>query len=280
MMQSTAVPECLAIIAGNGSYPHAMARGARAAGVKRIVACAFENETSEDLSKLVDQIEWMRVGQLGKMLRFLKDSGAKQAVMSGQIAPKNLFDLRPDIKAVLLLGKLRERNAESIFGAIADSMKGAGVELIPATSYMEEALAPVGLVAGPAPSRKTLADLEFGMRIAKETSRLDIGQTVVVKRGTVLAVEAFEGTNAAVLRGGELGKKDAVVVKVSKPRQDLRFDVPVIGPVTIQTAADARIAAIGVESGKTLLLEPEKLRQLAAAHSISVFGLEGQLSLP
>ena len=257
-----------------------MARGARAAGVKRIVACAFENETSEDLSKLVDQIEWMRVGQLGKMLRFLKDSGAKQAVMSGQIAPKNLFDLRPDIKAVLLLGKLRERNAESIFGAIADSMKGAGVELIPATSYMEEALAPVGLVAGPAPSRKTLADLEFGMRIAKETSRLDIGQTVVVKRGTVLAVEAFEGTNAAVLRGGELGKKDAVVVKVSKPRQDLRFDVPVIGPVTIQTAADARIAAIGVESGKTLLLEPEKLRQLAAAHSISVFGLEGQLSLP
>jgi DUF1009 family protein len=280
MMQSTAVPECLAIIAGNGSYPHAMARGARAAGVKRIVACAFENETSEDLSKLVDQIEWMRVGQLGKMLRFLKESGAKQAVMSGQIAPKNLFDLRPDIKAVLLLGKLRERNAESIFGAIADSMKGTGVELIPATSYMEEALAPVGLVAGPAPSRKTLADLEFGMRIAKETSRLDIGQTVVVKRGTVLAVEAFEGTNAAVLRGGELGKKDAVVVKVSKPRQDLRFDVPVIGPVTIQTAADARIAAIGVESGKTLLLEPEKLRRLAAAHSISVFGLEGQLSLP
>ena len=274
-MQPAAVPECLAIIAGNGSYPHAMARGARAAGVKRIVACAFENETSEDLSRLVDQIEWMRVGQLGKMLRFLKESGAKQAVMSGQIAPKNLFDLRPDIKAVLLLGKLRERNAESIFGAIADSMKAAGVELIPATSYMEEALAPVGLVAGPAPSRKTLADLEFGMRIAKETSRLDIGQTVVVKRGTVLAVEAFEGTNAAVLRGGELGKKDAVVVKVSKPRQDLRFDVPVIGPVTIQTAADARIAAIGVESGKTLLLEPEKLRRLAAAHSISVFGLEG-----
>lgn len=275
MTQPAAAPECLAIIAGNGSYPHAMARGARAAGVKRIVACAFENETSEDLAKLVDQIEWMRVGQLGKMLRFLKDSGAKQAVMSGQIAPKNLFDLRPDIKAVLLLGKLRERNAESIFGAIADSMKEAGVELIPATSYMEEALAPTGLVAGPAPSRKILADLEFGMRIAKETSRLDIGQTVVVKRGTVLAVEAFEGTNAAVLRGGELGKKDAVVVKVSKPRQDLRFDVPVIGPVTIQTAAAAKIAAIGVESGKTLLLEPEKLRQLASAHSISVYGLEG-----
>jgi DUF1009 family protein len=252
-----------------------MARGARAAGVKRIVACAFENETSEDLAGLVDQIEWMRVGQLGRMLRFLKASGARQAVMSGQIAPKNLFDLRPDIKALLLLGKLRERNAESIFGAIADSMQEAGVELIPATSYMEEALAPSGLVAGPTPSRKTLADLEFGMRIAKETSRLDIGQTVVVKRGTVLAVEAFEGTNAAVLRGGQLGKKEASMVKVSKPRQDLRFDVPVIGPVTIQIAAEAMLTAVGVEAGKTLLLERERLAQLAASHSISVVGLEG-----
>jgi DUF1009 family protein len=275
MTPSAPVPECLAIIAGNGSYPHAMARGARAAGVKRIVACAFENETSEDLAGLVDQIEWMRVGQLGRMLRFLKASGARQAVMSGQIAPKNLFDLRPDIKALLLLGKLKERNAESIFGAIADSMQEAGVELIAATSYMEEALAPSGLVAGPAPSRKTLADLEFGMRIAKETSRLDIGQTVVVKRGTVLAVEAFEGTNAAVLRGGQLGKKEASMVKVSKPRQDLRFDVPVIGPVTIQIAAEAMLAAVGVEAGKTLLLERERLEQLAASHSISVVGLAG-----
>jgi DUF1009 family protein len=275
MTPSAPVPECLAIIAGNGSYPHAMARGARAAGVKRIVACAFENETSEDLAGLVDQIEWMRVGQLGRMLRFLKASGARQAVMSGQIAPKNLFDLRPDIKALLLLGKLRERNAESIFGAIADSMQEAGVELIAATSYMEEALAPSGLVAGPAPSRKTLADLEFGMRIAKETSRLDIGQTVVVKRGTVLAVEAFEGTNAAVLRGGQLGKKEASMVKVSKPRQDLRFDVPVIGPVTIQIAAEAMLTAVGVEAGKTLLLERDRLEQLAARHSISVVGLEG-----
>jgi DUF1009 family protein len=252
-----------------------MARGARAAGVQRIVACAFENETSEDLAGLVDQIEWMRVGQLGRMLRFLKASGARQAVMSGQIAPKNLFDLRPDIKALLLLGKLRERNAESIFGAIADSMREAGVELIAATSYMEEALAPSGLVAGPQPSRKTLADLQFGMRIAKETSRLDIGQTVVVKRGTVLAVEAFEGTNAAVLRGGQLGKREASMVKVSKPRQDLRFDVPVIGPVTIQIAAEAMLTAVGVEAGKTLLLERERLEWLASSHSISVVGLEG-----
>ena len=266
-------PESLAIIAGNGVYPHAMVRGARLAGVKRIVVAAFQNETDPSLADLVDGIEWMRVGQLGKMLAFLKDSGARHAVMSGQIAPKNLFDLRPDVKALLLLAKLPERNAESIFGAIADAMAGVGVELLPATSFMEECLAPEGPLAGPAPGRKERADLEYGFRIAKESSRLDIGQTVVVKNGTVLAVEAFEGTNAAILRGGALGKKGAVMVKVSKPGQDLRFDVPVIGPVTLQTAAEAGLAAIGVEAGKTLLLEREKLCALASKQRITIFGL-------
>jgi DUF1009 family protein len=193
--------------------------------------------------------------------------------MSGQIAPKNLFNLRPDIKAVLLLAKLRERNAESIFGAIADSMAEAGVTLLPATSFMEECLAPIGLVAGPAPGRRELADLEYGFRIAKESSRLDIGQTVVVKSGTVLAVEAFEGTNATILRGGSLGKKGAVMVKVAKPGQDLRFDVPVIGPLTLETAAEAGLGAIGVEAGQTLLLEKERMSALAAAHKISLFGV-------
>lgn len=267
------IPESLAIIAGNGVYPHAMVRGARLAGVQRVVVAAFQNETDPALAELVDDIEWMRVGQLGKMLSFLKNSGARHAVMSGQIAPKNLFDLRPDIKALVLLARLPERNAESIFGAIASAMADVGVELLPATSFMEECLAPSGLLAGPQPSRKERADLDYGFRIAKESSRLDIGQTVVVKNGTVLAVEAFEGTNAAILRGGSLGKKGAVMVKVSKPGQDLRFDVPVIGPVTLQTAAEAGLAAIGVEANQTLLLEKEKLCALATQHRISIFGL-------
>ena len=267
------IPESLAIIAGNGVYPHAMVRGARLAGVRRIVVAAFQNETDPALAELVDGIEWMRVGQLGKMLSFLKNSGARHAVMSGQIAPKNLFDLRPDIKALVLLARLPERNAESIFGAIASAMADAGVELLPATSFMEECLAPQGLLAGPQPGRKQRADLDYGFRIAKESSRLDIGQTVIVKNVTVLAVEAFEGTNAAILRGGSLGKKGAVMVKVSKPGQDLRFDVPVIGPVTLQTAAEAGLAAIGVEAEKTLLLEKEKLCALATHHRISIFGL-------
>lgn len=267
------IPSTLAIVAGSGAYPLAMARSARAAGVQRIVAAAFQNETSADLAPLVDEIEWMRVGQLGALLSFLKKSGSRHAVMSGQIHPKNLFNLRPDLKALVLLGRLRERNAESIFGAIAGEMTKAGVELLPATIFMDEFLAPAGLVAGPKLSRRELEDARYGFRIAKETSRLDIGQTVVVKAGTVLAVEAFEGTNSAMKRGGELGRKDAVMVKVSKPNQDFRFDVPVIGPLTLEAAREARIRVLGIEAGRTLLLERDKLLAMAAHERISIFGL-------
>lgn len=267
------VPNTLALIAGNGTYPFATIRGARAAGVSRIVAVAFENETDPELAKSVDEAAWLRVGQLGKMLSFLKNTGATHAIMAGQIAPKNLFDLRPDVKALVLLATLRERNAESIFGAIGAEMAKAGVELLPATSFLEDQLAPPGLIAGPRLSRREQMDVEFGGKIAKEVSRLDIGQTVVVKGGTVLAVEAFEGTNAAIERGGQLGRKEAVMVKVSKPRQDLRFDVPVIGPLTLDAAHAARLRVMGVEAGKTLILEPDRTRALAEERRISIYGL-------
>jgi UDP-2,3-diacylglucosamine hydrolase len=263
----------LAIIAGNGVYPFAMARAARAAGVTRIVAVAFTSETDPALSDLVEEIEWMRVGQLGKMLGYLEKSGVPRAVMAGQIHPKNLFDLRPDFKALFMLARLPRRNAESIFGAIADEMKSVGVELLPATTYMEEHLAPAGLIAGPRPKARVEDDLRYGFQIAKESSRLDIGQTVVVKNGTVLAVEAFEGTNEAIKRGGALGRGDAVMVKVSKPNQDFRFDVPVIGPLTLEAAHAAGIRAIGVEAGRTLLLERDRLAALAGDARIAVFGL-------
>ena len=138
---------------------------------------------------------------------------------------------------------------------------------------MEEHLAPAGLIAGPRLKAREEEDLHYGFHIAKESSRLDIGQTVVVKNGTVLAVEAFEGTNSAIKRGGELGRKDAMMVKVSKPNQDFRFDVPVIGPLTLDAARDAKLRAIGVEAGKTLLLEKEKLAALAQEYRISIFGL-------
>lgn len=260
------------IIAGNGAYPFMMARAARAAGMERIAVAAFQNETDPALASLVDEIEWMRVGQLGKLIHFFKNRGIRHVVMAGQINPKNLFDLRPDIKALLVLGKLKTRNAESIFGAIGDELAKAGVTLVDATIFMEEHLAQPGWIAGPHLEKREEEDVRYGFGIAKESSRLDIGQTVVVKKGTVLAVEAFEGTNAAIKRGGELGRKDAIVVKVSKPGQDFRFDVPVIGPLTLETAREAKIRIIAVEAGRTLFLEKEKVMAMAAEFRISIVG--------
>lgn len=244
----------IGMIAGNGLYPGTFAAAARHAGVRRLVAAAFENETGPDLADMVDAIAWLRVGQLGKLIRFFKDEGVRQAVMVGQIAPKNLFDLRPDMRTLLLLARLKQRNAESLFGAIADELAKDGITLLPATTFLEHLMPPAGLVAGPNIKERRWEDARYGMRIAKETSRLDIGQTVVVKKGTVLAVEAFEGTNEAVKRGGLLGRGGATLVKVSKPGQDMRFDVPVIGPDTIQTAAEAGVDVIAIEAGRTLVL--------------------------
>ena len=263
----------LGIIAGNGVYPIELAQRARAAGVQRIIVAAFENETRPELASLVDHIAWMRVGQLGKLIAYFEQSDVRNVIMAGQIAPKNLFDLRPDFKALLLLGRLKERNAETLFGGIADELAKSGVILLPATTFLEESLAPLGIIAGPKLKKRTLDDLAYGFRIAKETSRLDIGQTVVVRNGTILAVEAFEGTNDAMQRGGLLGKGQAVMVKVSKPRQDFRFDVPVIGRQTLETAQTAGILAIGVEAGKTLLLERSQLLAEAASRKISLHGL-------
>jgi UDP-2,3-diacylglucosamine hydrolase len=262
----------LGLIAGNKAYPLILAREARAAGVPRIVAAAFTGETDPKLAALVDEIEWMRVGQLGRMIAWFQQNGVHKAVMAGQIHPSNLFNLRPDLKALMLLGKLRTRNAETIFGGIADELAKGGVELLDATLHMEKYLAGHGIIAGGKLSRREEQDIQFGFEIAKQVSALDIGQTVVVKAGTVLAVEAFEGTNDAIKRGGALGRKDAVMVKVSKPRQDLRFDVPVIGLQTLQAAAHARLRVLAVEAGKTLLLDRDAMTAEAQRRGITIAG--------
>lgn len=265
-------PEVLGIIAGNGVYPRVLAEAARAAGVKRVVAAAFTNETDPALAKTVDVIEWLRVGQLGLLLRIFRENNITHAMMAGQIAPKNLFVLRPDMKALLLLAKLKQRNAESIFGAIADQLASDGTQLLPATTFLEKHLATEGLIAGPRLSRHEAEDVELGWTIAKQTSALDIGQTVLVKKGTVVAVEAFEGTNEAIRRGGMLARNGAVMVKVAKPNQDMRFDVPVIGAETIAIAAEAKIRVIAVEAGRTLLLEHAKTVDAAERSGISLLG--------
>ena len=262
----------IGMIAGNGIYPATFAKAARARGVGRLAAAAFQGETEPTIEELADAVKWVRVGQLSKMINFFKAEGVSRAVMVGQIAPKNLFDLRPDMRTLMLLGRLKERNAESIFAGIGEELAKEGIELLPATTYLDHLLAAPGHVCGPKPDKRLPDDAAFGFKIAKETSRLDIGQTVVVRKGTILAVEAFEGTNASIKRGGELGGGKAVVVKVAKPAQDLRFDVPCIGPETITAAADSGVTAIVVEAGCTLLLGKEEVERLATERGVTVFG--------
>jgi UDP-2,3-diacylglucosamine hydrolase len=258
------------IIAGNGVYPRLLADAARKAGVEKIIAAAFRDETDPALEDVVDALEWMRVGQLSRLLKFFRRENVHHAIMAGQLAPKNLFDLRPDLKALTLLGKLKQRNAESIFSAVADELAEDGVELLPATTFLEDSLAPSALIAGPKLSRQEQDDVDLGWTIAKEIARLDIGQTVIVKNGTVLAVEALEGTNEAIRRGGALARSGAVMVKVAKPKQDMRFDVPVIGIETVRIATEARLRVIAVQAGKTLLLERDTICDLANRSKLSI----------
>jgi DUF1009 family protein len=249
-----------------------MARQARAMGVKKIVAVAFEKETNPELAGYVDHITWIRVGQLSRMIQGLADHGVTQCVMVGQIAPKNLFDLRPDLRAMGLLLKIKERNAHSLFGAIAAELQKDGVELISAVPWLAPLMPQAGFHLGPKLTDSQRNDLEFGYRMASETSRLEIGQTVVVKEGTVLAVEAFEGTDKCLARGGELAGKSggAVAMKVAKEGHDMRFDIPCVGPQTIQTCGEAGVAVLGLQAGKTLLLEQDEMERLIKKYKVSV----------
>lgn len=268
----------IGIIAGNGIYPETFAKAARAAGVPRLVAAAFTNETDSSFAGEVDEIAWFRVGQLGKMIKYFTRHEVTRAVMVGQIAPKNLFDLRPDMRTLKMLGRVKERNAETLFGAIAEELEKDGITLIPATTYLDDLLPAEGHIGGPQLSDRQQEDASYGMKIAKEVSRLDIGQTVVVKKGTVLAVEAFEGTNEAIKRGGALGKGEAMMVKVSKPKQDFRFDVPCVGPATIETASEAGVSAIVVEAGCTLILGKDDVLDLCQSKKVSLVARSGSNS--
>ena len=264
--------EALGLIAGNRTLPLVFARQARSQGIKRLVAVGFEGETDPALAELVDDLVWLKVGQLSKLIGAFTSRGIKQCVMAGQIAPKNLYDLRPDLRALGVLLRLKQKNAHTIFGAIADELKKDGVELIEGIPWLRPMMPGEGFRLGPKLSNEQRQDVDFGFAIAKGSARLEIGQTVVVRKGTVLAVEAFEGTDKCLMRGGELAGRDggAVAVKVARENHDFRFDIPCVGPQTLEICAAARIAVLALESGKALLLEQGACEQLARKNNISV----------
>ncbi|MCK5850078.1 MAG: UDP-2,3-diacylglucosamine diphosphatase LpxI [Kiritimatiellae bacterium] len=251
-------PKELCIIAGKGAYPRLLAESAKEQGVERLVAVAFRKETDPVIEKYADETVWVRLGELGALLDALKETGIKHAVMVGQITPTHLFRIRMDGKMLALLKSLPRRNAETIFGAVADEMKGIGVELIPASTSMESHMPEAGVLTSRGPTDEEKVDIEIGLAAARATSDLDIGQTVVVKQGTILAVEAFEGTNDAIRRAVRLGGEGVVVVKVAKDGHDMRFDIPVIGLQTMKIFKKLKVRALAVEAGCAIFLERKK----------------------
>jgi UDP-2,3-diacylglucosamine hydrolase len=268
--------ESLGLIAGNRALPLELARQARQMGVKRIVAVGFEGETDAGLGQVVDELVWLRVGQLSKLIAAFRDRGIRQCVMAGQVAPRNLWEVRPDLRALGVLLRLKEKNAHTIFGAIAEELAKDGVRLVPATPWLRALMPGKDFRLGPALSAAQHGDIEFGVRIAKAVSKLDIGQTVVVKNGAVLAVEGFEGTDRCLQRGGELAGKTggAVGVKVAKENHDWRFDIPCLGPQTLETCAASGVSVLAFEAGNSLLLEQETCGKLARQNKISVTTIE------
>lgn len=264
--------EAIGLIAGSHSLPLLFAKQARRMGVRKIVAVAFEGETDPGITQLVDNVTWIKVGQLSKMISAFTDRGISQCVMLGKIAPKSLFDIRPDLRAMGILLRLKEKNAHSIFGAIANELKRDGVYLVEATPWLRPLMPGGGFGIGARPTTEQEDDVRYGYRIAKEISRLEIGQCVVVKNGTVLAVEGFEGTDQCLARGGELAGREggAVAVKVSKQHHDMRFDVPCIGLQTVETCVAARIAVLAFEANKTLVLDQDSIESKAKRYGVSI----------
>ncbi len=266
--------EPLGLIAGNGKFPLLLASSCKKTHGVRIEAVGFRGETSPELEKQVDNLVWVGVGQLGKIINLFKKAGVSQAVMAGQIRPTRMFEkVKFDLRGLKLLSRLGNRKADSIFSAVADEMNKEGIRLLDSTTFLGEYLAKEGVLTRRQPSRQELEDVEFGVQIAKEIGRLDVGQTVVVKDKAILAVEALEGTDETIRRGGRLAGGETVVVKTAKPSQDMRFDVPVVGLQTIRTLKDSGGGVLAIEAHKTLILDQNEVVPLADRNGICIMGL-------
>ena len=274
------MPETLGLIAGGGSYPWQLARSAHAQGVKRVVAFAFKGDAERTIQKYADETVWVHLGQMEALKSAVRAAGVTKMVMAGQIRPTRLFQLRPDARALAILRGLKTKNAHTIFGALADELKTVGVDMLPAYCFMETEMPAAGLLGSRTPDEREQADILLGAKVAKVTSGLEIGQTVVVKDGTILAVEGFEGTDATILRAGKLGGDGAVVVKVAKRGHDMRFDIPIIGMKTFKSLKKAGASCLAVEAKRTILLEREKLAAEADRLGIAFTAFEAAPTEP
>jgi DUF1009 family protein len=266
--------ERIGVIAGNGQFPGIFAKAARRRGLK-VYAVAHVGETDPGLETLVEAIRWVKIGQLKQLIAFFKKNAVRDAVLVGAITKTKMFSrMRPDLRALKILATMDHTQDDGLLRAFAAEMEKEGITIHPSTFLLPALLAKRGCWTRRKPTKSEMADVRFGWRIVKEIGRLDIGQTVVVRDGSVMAVEAIDGTDATITRGGELGREKTVVVKASKPNQDLRFDMPAVAVKTIETMRDVGASVLAVEAGKTVVFDREEMIALADRHRIAIIGIE------
>jgi len=259
------------LIAGNGRFPFLVLEGARSQGIEMAVI-ALKEEASPELEKIAKRLHWVSLGELSKTIELLQQEGVTQAVMAGQVKHNKIFSaIRPDWKLAKLLFSLPRKNTDALIGAVARVLEGEGIRLVDSTIFLKPLVPEPGLLTRRAPSPHEAEDIAYGIGVARQIARMDIGQTVVISDRACVAVEAMEGTDETIARAARItGGKPLVVVKVSKPGQDMRFDVPVVGLPTIEQMKSAGATALAVDAGRTLLFDREKLIELADASGIAI----------
>ena len=258
------------LIAGNGKFPFMVVEGARQSGA-RVVVVAIREETDPSIEELAERVEWVGIGQLGRMIRFFKDEGVEKAIMAGQVKHVQIFSRAvPDARMLKVLLRLPRRNTDSLIGAIAAELQSEGIELINSTYFLQQYLPQTGTLTRRQPDKHEREDIEYGLEIAREIARLDLGQTIVVRGKACVAIEAMEGTDETIRRAGQLVKKRLTVVKIAKPNQDMRFDVPVVGVPTIETMLEAGATCLCITAGKTLMFDREEMIRLANDRKIAI----------
>ena len=262
----------LGLIAGNGRFPFLVAQAARRGG-RRVVAVAIREEASPEIERDVDSVTWVGLGQLGRCIEALHEAGVREAVMAGQVKHRQIFsDVVPDLKLMGVLARLAFKNTDSLIGGVADALEREGITLLPSTALLHDQMARNGAMTRRKPGKDELKDIEYGTRIARLLAAHDLGQTAVVKDRAAVALEAMEGTDETIRRAGRIAGAGATVVKVAKPRQDPRFDVPVVGAGTLEAMREAGATVLAVEAGQTLLIDKDAFLGAADAAGLTVWG--------